>query len=68
MVMVYPSLTAGIMESHHIFVTTENLENIRNKTTNEMQLTKIIWEEALNVAKSATNESEGTQQSQITTQ
>ena len=54
--MVYPSLTDSIMESHQIFVTTENLVYVRKKATNKMQLTKIRWEEALNVAKSATNE------------
>ena len=57
--MVHPSLTAGIVESHQIFCATANLAYIRKKATNKMQLTKIILEEALNVAKSATNESEG---------
>ena len=57
--MVYPSLTAGLMESYQIFGTTENLENVIKKATNQMQLTGIRREEALNVAKSATNESEG---------
>ena len=66
--MVYPSLTDGLMESHHIFGTTENLKNVRKKATNNMQLTKIRWEEALNVAKSTTNESEGARQVQITAQ
>ena len=56
------------MESHKIFEATENLANVRNKVTNQMQLTKIIWEGALNVAKSATNESEEARQVQITTQ
>ena len=66
--MVYPSLTAGLMESHQIFGTTENLAYFRIKATNQMKLTKIRWEEELNVAKSATNESEEARQVQITTQ
>ena len=66
--MVYPSLTAGIMESHQIFGTTTNIANVRNKAKNQIQPTKIIWEESLNIAKYATNESEGAQQVQITTQ
>ena len=33
-----------------------------------MQLAKIIWEDALNVARSAENESDGACQVQITTQ
>ena len=66
--MVYPSLTTGLMESHQIFSTTANLANVRKKATNQMQLTKIRWEEALNVAKSAKNESQGAQKVQITTQ
>ena len=56
------------MESHQIFGTTANISNVRNKASNQMQITKIRWEEALNVAKSATNESEGARQVQITTQ
>ena len=52
--IVYPSLTAGLMESHQIFGRTENLTNVRKKSTNQMQLTKIIWKDAMNVAKSAT--------------
>ena len=66
--MVYPSLTSGFMESYKIFGTTANLANVRKKATNQMQLTKIRWEEALNVAKSAKNESQGAQKVQITTQ
>ena len=31
--MFYPSLTAGIMESHQIFSTTANLANVRKKDT-----------------------------------
>ena len=63
--MIYPSLTASLMESHKIFGTTANLENVRKKDTNQMQLTKIRWEEALKVAKSATYESEVARQFQI---
>ena len=59
--MVYPSLTAGLMESHQIFGTTSNLGKVRKEATNQMQLTKIRWEEALNVAKSAKYESQGAQ-------
>ena len=66
--MVYPSLTSGHMESHQIFGTTTNLANVRKKATNQMQPTKIRWEESLNIANSATNESEGAQKVQITTQ
>ena len=66
--MVYPSLTAGTMESHQIFGTTENIANVRKKVTNQMQLNKIRWEEALNVANYAKNESEVAQQVRITTQ
>ena len=66
--MVYPSLTSGLMESHQIFGTTANISNVRRKATNQMQLTKIRWEEALNVAKSAINESKRERQVQITTQ
>ena len=32
--MVYPSLTAGIMESHQTFFATANIAYIRNKATN----------------------------------
>ena len=56
------------MKSHQIFGTTENLVKVRKKATNQMKLTKIKIEEALNVAKSATNESEVIQQVQKTTQ
>ena len=63
--MVYPLLNSGLVESHQIFGTTENIANVRNNTTNQMQLTKIRWEESLNVSKSATNESEGARQVQI---
>ena len=68
MQIVYPSLTAGLMESHKILGTTANTANIRKKDTNNMQLPKIRWEEALNVAKSETNELEGARQVQIKTQ
>ena len=53
------------MESHQIFGTTENISNVRKKATNKMQLTKIRWEEALNVVNSATNESDEARQVQI---
>ena len=56
--MVYPSLTAGLMESYQIFGTAEKLAYVRKKATNQMKLSKIIWDEAPNVAESATNESE----------
>ena len=56
--MVCTSLTADLMESYQIFRKTENIANVRKKATNQIQLTKIMWEEALKVAKSATNESE----------
>ena len=65
--MVYPSFTDGLVESHQIFGTTSNIAYVRKKYTNQIQLTKIIWEEALNVAESAKNESEGAQKVQITT-
>ena len=54
--MVYASLNAGLMESYHIFATTANIANIRNKATDKMQLTKIRWDDALNVEKSTANE------------
>ena len=56
--MVYQSLNSGLMASHQISPTTENLANLRKKATNEMKLTKIRWEDALNVARSSANESE----------
>ena len=56
--MVYPSLNAGLMESHQIFGTTENLANVIKKTKNKIQLTKIRWDYALNVTKYVTNESD----------
>ena len=43
MQLVYPSLTAGLMESHQIFGTTENISYVRKKATNKMKLTKIRW-------------------------
>ena len=67
MQMVYPSLTDGLMESHQIFSTTTSFANFRKKATNQIQPTKIRWEEALNVANYATNESEGAQKFQIKT-
>ena len=66
--MVYPSLTAGLMESHQIFATTANIENVINKATNKTHLTKIRWEDAPNVENYTANESEGSRQVQITTQ
>ena len=56
------------MESHQIFGTTANIANVIKKATNQMQPTKIRWEEALNVTKSATNELEEARQVKITTQ
>ena len=47
--MVFPSLTSGLMESYQIFRTTANIAYVRKKATNQMQRTKIRWEEALNV-------------------
>ena len=66
--MVYPSLTACLMESYRIFGTTENIANVIKKATNKIQLTKIKWEEALSVSKPVTNESEGAKKYQITMQ
>ena len=63
--MVYPSLTAGLMESHQIFATTANIENVINKAKNKVQLTKIGWEDAPSVDNSTSNESEGARQVQI---
>ena len=39
--MVYLSLTDGLMASHKIFATTENIANVRRKATHKIQLTKI---------------------------
>ena len=53
--MAHPSLTAGLMASHQIFVTTANIENIRRKNTNSPQLYQIRWEDVVNVASSTAN-------------
>ena len=68
MQIVYPSLTAGLMESYQKFRTTGNLENFINRATNQIKFIKIRWEEVLNVAKYTKNESEVAQQVRITTQ
>ena len=65
--MVYQSLNSGLMASHQISPTTENLANLRKKATNEMKLTKIRWEDALNITKASENKSERARQDQITT-
>ena len=68
MQVLYPSLTNGLMAPHQIFSTTENFANVVKKAINLMQLTKIRWEDTLNVANPATDESEGSRKFQKTTQ